>query len=158
MTTTATTYEGCVRCQSGAREDVLLICDLCGDYWHTYCVGLDAVPDGDFYCPRCDDTPEPVNTQISDEDYVPSANLEEEEDDEEEEGHEDTSFKKRKRRKRVVDSDDDSEFNESIDDDDDEDELIDVMSSPQHSRKKSKKKKLKKKQQLSISTWITKRR
>ena len=155
------TYAGCVHCRSSAREDVLLICDLCGDYWHTYCLPtpLSAVPEGDFYCPKCEEMPEPVNSQISDEDYEPSANLEEEEKKDELEQYTYSSWSRRKNRKRrkrrVVDSDDESESDESIDEEDDEEELIDVISPPRRSRKK---KKIKKKKPLPISSWISKRR
>ena len=145
------TYAGCVHCRSSAREDVLLICDLCGDYWHTYCLPtpLSAVPEGDFYCPRCEEMPAPVNSHISDEDYEPSANLEEEEEkkDELEQYIFElvTSKESKETKDDVVDSDDESESDESIDEEDDEEELIDVISPPRRSRKK---KKIKKKKQL----------
>ncbi|KAJ9526765.1 hypothetical protein QJQ45_017485, partial [Haematococcus lacustris] len=36
-------------------EAVMLLCDGCGTGWHTYCLtpALDAVPEGDWLCPRC---------------------------------------------------------------------------------------------------------
>ena len=40
-------------CGEDEAEEVLLLCDGCDDCFHTYCVGLSAVPDGDFYCWRC---------------------------------------------------------------------------------------------------------
>lgn len=43
----------CQHCGSGENEDRLLLCDRCDTAWHTYCVGLDAVPEGEWFCPRC---------------------------------------------------------------------------------------------------------
>lgn len=47
----------CNICNSGEREEVLLLCDQCNLGYHTYCVGLDQVPDGDFNCPKCSEGP-----------------------------------------------------------------------------------------------------
>ncbi|KOS17004.1 PHD and RING finger domain-containing protein [Escovopsis weberi] len=38
---------------SAEREDVLLLCDSCDAVYHTYCIGLDDVPEGDWYCMEC---------------------------------------------------------------------------------------------------------
>ncbi|SPO01017.1 uncharacterized protein DNG_03765 [Cephalotrichum gorgonifer] len=46
----------CPVCNSSEREDVLLLCDGCDAAYHTYCIGLDEVPAGDWYCMECADT------------------------------------------------------------------------------------------------------
>ncbi|EMT63918.1 hypothetical protein FOC4_g10010392 [Fusarium odoratissimum] len=43
----------CPICNSSEREDVLLLCDSCDAAYHTHCIGLDAIPDGDWYCMEC---------------------------------------------------------------------------------------------------------
>lgn len=43
----------CPICNSAEREDVLLLCDSCDAAYHTHCIGLDYVPDGDWYCMEC---------------------------------------------------------------------------------------------------------
>ncbi|KAI5465709.1 hypothetical protein BGZ63DRAFT_400157 [Mariannaea sp. PMI_226] len=43
----------CPICNSSEREDILLLCDSCDAAYHTHCVGLDIVPDGDWYCMEC---------------------------------------------------------------------------------------------------------
>lgn len=45
----------CVSCGSTGREEVLLLCDHCGEGHHTYCLEppLDAVPEGVWLCPTC---------------------------------------------------------------------------------------------------------
>uniref|UniRef100_A0A915EI48 PHD-type domain-containing protein n=1 Tax=Ditylenchus dipsaci TaxID=166011 RepID=A0A915EI48_9BILA len=45
----------CMQCSSSKRPDVLLLCDMCDDAWHTYCLkpNLWFVPDGDWFCPKC---------------------------------------------------------------------------------------------------------
>ena len=43
----------CEGCGQGGREHIMLLCDACDAPWHTTCVGLDAVPPGDWLCPRC---------------------------------------------------------------------------------------------------------
>ncbi|KAL6809159.1 hypothetical protein GGI42DRAFT_350631 [Trichoderma sp. SZMC 28013] len=56
----------CPICNSAEREDILLLCDGCDAAYHTHCIGLDYIPDGDWYCMECahlfeltDDHPEP---------------------------------------------------------------------------------------------------
>jgi len=148
------TYGGCKRCRSSAREDVLLICDLCEDTWHTYCLPtpLDSVPEGDWYCPQCEEMPDPINTQDSDDEYRPSQPSKIDEEEDEEEAHQllRSNGGQRGKIRRIVDSED-SEDDYSIDDDD---EIIDIVSPPRK-RKRLKKKKNK---QLPISSWITKRK
>ncbi|KAJ4008625.1 hypothetical protein NW752_009743 [Fusarium irregulare] len=43
----------CPICNSSEREDVLLLCDSCDAAYHTHCIGLEAIPDGDWYCMEC---------------------------------------------------------------------------------------------------------
>lgn len=43
----------CPICNSAEREDVLLLCDSCDAAYHTDCIGLDGIPDGDWYCMEC---------------------------------------------------------------------------------------------------------
>lgn len=43
----------CPICDSAEREDVLLLCDSCDAAYHTHCIGLDDIPDGDWYCMEC---------------------------------------------------------------------------------------------------------
>lgn len=46
----------CPVCNSSDREDVLLLCDGCDAAYHTYCIGLDDIPSGGWYCMECADT------------------------------------------------------------------------------------------------------
>lgn len=44
----------CEICIRGNNEDVLLVCDDCSRSYHTYCLGLDAIPQqNSWYCSRC---------------------------------------------------------------------------------------------------------
>jgi len=43
----------CIVCGRTDQEDVLLLCDNCNDAYHTYCLSLDAIPEGDWFCPNC---------------------------------------------------------------------------------------------------------
>lgn len=43
----------CPICNSAEREDILLLCDSCDAAYHTHCVGLDYIPEGDWYCLEC---------------------------------------------------------------------------------------------------------
>lgn len=45
----------CLACTKGDREEVLLLCDglACDRAFHSDCIGLKAIPAGDWYCPRC---------------------------------------------------------------------------------------------------------
>lgn len=43
----------CPICNSAEREDVLLLCDSCDAAYHTHCIGLEGIPDGDWYCMEC---------------------------------------------------------------------------------------------------------
>ncbi|KAI0400975.1 hypothetical protein F4802DRAFT_601506 [Xylaria palmicola] len=43
----------CPICNNADHEDVLLLCDSCDAPYHTYCVGLDTVPRGHWFCIEC---------------------------------------------------------------------------------------------------------
>lgn len=43
----------CPICAESDNEDLLLLCDGCDVGSHTYCVGLDEVPSGAWYCEQC---------------------------------------------------------------------------------------------------------
>ncbi|KAI9801086.1 MAG: hypothetical protein M1833_002954 [Piccolia ochrophora] len=43
----------CPVCEEDNNEDVLLLCDGCDAGYHTYCVGLESVPAGHWYCEEC---------------------------------------------------------------------------------------------------------
>ncbi|KAJ5256952.1 hypothetical protein N7478_013056 [Penicillium angulare] len=47
-------YQPCTICGEADNEDVLLLCDGCDMPSHSYCVGLDAVPSGSWYCSACE--------------------------------------------------------------------------------------------------------
>lgn len=47
-------YQPCTICGESDNEDVLLLCDGCDAPSHVYCVGLDDVPPGSWYCERCE--------------------------------------------------------------------------------------------------------
>lgn len=43
----------CPVCNSSGDEEVLLLCDGCDASYHTYCIGLDEIPDGSWFCIEC---------------------------------------------------------------------------------------------------------
>ena len=45
--------EPCQVCEEDDNEDVLMYCDGCQKLWHTYCVGLQEVPYGHWFCDSC---------------------------------------------------------------------------------------------------------
>lgn len=60
----------CPICNSAEREDILLLCDSCDAAYHTHCIGLDNIPEGDWYCMECahlfqltDDRPERTDAE-----------------------------------------------------------------------------------------------
>ncbi|KAI5862304.1 hypothetical protein GGS23DRAFT_91967 [Durotheca rogersii] len=74
----------CAICNQSDHEDVLLLCDSCDAPYHTYCVGLDSVPRGHWFCLECSEAaaellgaelqdPDPDVTGFSDgrSDYLP---------------------------------------------------------------------------------------
>ena len=44
----------CKVCEKDEQNQCVLLCDGCGDAYHTYCVGLSRVPKDDWYCGECD--------------------------------------------------------------------------------------------------------
>mmetsp|Transcript_4981 Transcript_4981/g.18060 ORF Transcript_4981/g.18060 Transcript_4981/m.18060 type:complete len:366 (+) Transcript_4981:178-1275(+) len=60
----------CSVCGSGHDEANLLLCDTqgCGGAAHTFCIGLDRVPEGDWYCATCQSRRQghtrPVNSRL----------------------------------------------------------------------------------------------
>lgn len=64
-------FQPCLICGDADNEELLLLCDGCDAPSHTYCLGLDEVPSGPWYCSRCQtqraralspDTARPVRT------------------------------------------------------------------------------------------------
>lgn len=51
--------DNCQVCGGDHSPETQLMCDKCDKPWHTICVGLDSVPDGEWYCPKCALTPFP---------------------------------------------------------------------------------------------------
>ncbi|RAL14829.1 putative PHD and RING finger domain protein [Aspergillus homomorphus CBS 101889] len=47
-------FQPCPVCGDQDNEELLLLCDGCDVPSHTYCVGLDDVPSGPWYCARCE--------------------------------------------------------------------------------------------------------
>jgi len=43
----------CIICGRADQEDVLLLCDNCNDAYHTHCLDIDGIPEGDWFCPNC---------------------------------------------------------------------------------------------------------
>ncbi|PYI04347.1 PHD and RING finger domain protein [Aspergillus sclerotiicarbonarius CBS 121057] len=46
-------FQPCPICGEADNEELLLLCDGCDAPSHTYCVGLDSIPSGPWYCARC---------------------------------------------------------------------------------------------------------
>ena len=56
-TTTTTTVApqhgtgtGCLLCGTNDNEDQILLCEHCDGEYHTYCVSLKEIPEGEWYC------------------------------------------------------------------------------------------------------------
>ncbi|CCU81246.1 hypothetical protein/PHD and RING finger domain-containing protein [Blumeria hordei DH14] len=43
----------CPICNDSGHPEILLLCDACDANYHTYCVGLDDIPIGDWFCLEC---------------------------------------------------------------------------------------------------------
>ena len=56
----------CDYCRLGDDDELLLLCDACDLGAHTYCVGLESVPHGAWYCELCRDVPTGVSRMRSD--------------------------------------------------------------------------------------------
>ena len=48
-----TISEACCVCKSAEDGEVMLLCDNCDQPAHLGCVGVDTVPEGDWFCPSC---------------------------------------------------------------------------------------------------------
>ncbi|KAJ5952814.1 Zinc finger PHD-finger [Penicillium vulpinum] len=48
-----TDFQPCTICGQADNEDVLLLCDGCDAPSHLYCLGLDEIPSGSWYCQQC---------------------------------------------------------------------------------------------------------
>lgn len=53
----------CHMCENGDDEHLLMLCDGCDRGFHTYCVNLDNVPEGDWYCVPCSKKKKKINTK-----------------------------------------------------------------------------------------------
>lgn len=51
----------CDYCRLGDDDELLMLCDACDVGAHTYCVGLESVPHGAWYCELCRDVPTGVS-------------------------------------------------------------------------------------------------
>ncbi|KAJ5811459.1 hypothetical protein N7474_007760 [Penicillium riverlandense] len=47
-------FQPCTICGEADNEDVLLLCDGCDAPSHVYCLGLDQIPAGNWYCQLCE--------------------------------------------------------------------------------------------------------
>ncbi|KAE8375868.1 hypothetical protein BDV26DRAFT_267004 [Aspergillus bertholletiae] len=47
-------FSPCLICGDADNEEFLLLCDGCDAPSHTYCLGIDTVPSGPWYCSRCE--------------------------------------------------------------------------------------------------------
>jgi len=43
----------CAKCKDSHDEEKMMFCDHCDRGFHTFCVGLEALPDGRWECPSC---------------------------------------------------------------------------------------------------------
>lgn len=43
----------CIICGRSDEEDVLLLCDNCNEPYHTHCLDIGGIPEGDWFCPNC---------------------------------------------------------------------------------------------------------
>ncbi len=48
-----TISDACCVCHSGEDGEIMLLCDKCDKPAHLGCVGMEAVPEGDWFCPTC---------------------------------------------------------------------------------------------------------
>ncbi|KAI0861020.1 hypothetical protein F4860DRAFT_185234 [Xylaria cubensis] len=63
----------CPICNNADHEDVLLLCDSCDAPYHTYCVGLDTVPRGHWFCLECSEAAaELLAAELDDPDIGPA--------------------------------------------------------------------------------------
>ena len=45
---------GCLVCGNHDNEEKILLCEQCDGEYHTFCVQLDDIPEGEWYCGKCD--------------------------------------------------------------------------------------------------------
>jgi hypothetical protein len=57
--------KSCDKCNKTHDEANMMFCDRCDRGYHTYCAGLDAIPDGSWQCSACDPPPPPAPSSIS---------------------------------------------------------------------------------------------
>ncbi|KAL3312819.1 PHD finger protein 10 [Cichlidogyrus casuarinus] len=50
----------CTQCEDASHEDLMMFCDRCDRGFHAFCVGLRAIPQGRWECPRCTGKPCPT--------------------------------------------------------------------------------------------------
>ncbi|KAI1430601.1 hypothetical protein GGR50DRAFT_698843 [Xylaria sp. CBS 124048] len=65
----------CAICSNADHEEVLLLCDRCDAPYHTYCVGLDAVPRGHWFCLECSEAAAEQLASVLDDSDVATAGL-----------------------------------------------------------------------------------
>ena len=58
--------KGCVVCKLRNDKRSMLLCNICDDGYHTYCLDppLPGVPEGDFQCPLCLITKKPKSSSV----------------------------------------------------------------------------------------------
>lgn len=54
----------CELCHQGNNENVLMLCDGCDKAFHTYCINLNRVPSGTWYCAQCTYSNTKVQTPV----------------------------------------------------------------------------------------------
>jgi thymidylate kinase/transposase InsO family protein len=77
----------CAICSSPFDDDLMMLCDHCDRGYHTYCIGLQAVPAGSWICPGCAlpqprpiptiSSPSPTSREHSPSEYVPKSTSQE---------------------------------------------------------------------------------
>ncbi|KAI0115785.1 hypothetical protein GGR51DRAFT_363356 [Nemania sp. FL0031] len=66
----------CPICNRADHEEVLLLCDSCDAPYHTYCVGLDSVPRGHWFCLECSQAAcELLTAELDDDSVVATAGI-----------------------------------------------------------------------------------
>ena len=50
MDSTSNNGTGCLLCGTNDNEGQILLCERCDGEYHTYCVGLKEIPEGEWYC------------------------------------------------------------------------------------------------------------
>ncbi|UJR14671.1 hypothetical protein I4U23_001664 [Adineta vaga] len=54
--------KSCAKCNKTHDEANMMFCDRCDRGYHSYCVGLEAIPDGSWQCSACDPPQPPPST------------------------------------------------------------------------------------------------